>query len=164
MRSDRIPGEHVLRATEIRHRCPDCRASRGFFATPPALSIEVSLSCAMIMEPQESAPPQLTLEGTLATIEFRRPGQANRVGPGDRDVLHQHLEDVERDGALRVLVFRGRGKHFSAGYTIQKLAGGEGTSGGGGARQGVGDPGEGPRVVTIAALTGGVYGGSTDLA
>jgi len=118
----------------------------------------------MIMEPQESAPPQLTLEGTLATIEFRRPGQANRVEPGDLDVLHQHLEDVERDGALRVLVFRGRGKHFSAGYTIQKLAGGEGTSGGGDAFERLVNRVEDLGVVTIAALNGGVYGGSTDLA
>ena len=118
----------------------------------------------MIMEPQESAPPQLTLEGTLATIEFRRPGQANRVEPGDLDVLHQHLEDVEREGALRVLVFRGRGKHFSAGYTIQKLAGGEGTSGGGDAFERLVNRVEDLGVVTIAALNGGVYGGSTDLA
>lgn len=114
------------------------------------------------MDSEDAAPPSLTLEGALATIEFRRPRQANRVEPGDLDVLHQHLEAVERDGALRVLVFSGRGKHFSAGYTIHKLAGGEGTSGGDAFERLVNRV-EDLGVVTIAAVNGGVYGGSTDL-
>ena len=116
------------------------------------------------MESQDSAPPQLTLEGALATIEFRRPRQANRVEPGDLEVLHRHLEEVERDGALRVLVFRGRGKHFSAGYTIQALPGGEGGSRGGDGFERLVNRVEDLAVVTIAAVNGGVYGGSTDLA
>ncbi len=117
------------------------------------------------MEPaQDSAPPQLTLEGAVATIEFRRPRQANRVEPGDLDVLHGQLEEVERNSALRVLVWRGRGKHFSAGYTIQALAGGEGRSRGGDGFERLVNRVEDLAVVTIAALNGGVYGGSTDLA
>ena len=116
------------------------------------------------MESQDSAPPQLAVEGAVATIEFRRPRQANRVEPGDLDVLHQHLEEVERNSALRVLVFRGRGKHFSAGYTIQALPGGEGRSRGGGGFERLVNRVEDLAVVTIAALNGSVYGGSTDLA
>jgi len=116
------------------------------------------------METAEAGPPQLALEGALATIEFRRPQQANRVEPGDLDVLHEHLEAVERNRALRVLVFRGRGRHFSAGYTIQKLAGGDGRSGGGDAFERLVNRVEDLAIVTIAAVNGGVYGGSTDLA
>lgn len=115
-------------------------------------------------ETQGAAPPQLTREGALATIEFRRPEQANRVEPGDLEVLHGHLETVEHDGALRVLVFRGRGRHFSAGYTIQKLTAGDGRSGGGDAFERLVNRVEDLSIVTIAALNGGVYGGSTDLA
>ncbi|TAK41736.1 MAG: enoyl-CoA hydratase/isomerase family protein [Betaproteobacteria bacterium] len=113
---------------------------------------------------QDAAPPGLTLEGAVATIEFRRPRQANRVEPEDLDALHRHLEAVERDAALRVLVFRGRGRHFSAGYTIQKLPAGEGRSDGGGAFERLVNRVEDLAVVTIAAVNGGVYGGSTDLA
>lgn len=116
------------------------------------------------MESQESAPPQLTLEGAVATIEFRRPRQANRVEPEDLEVLHSQLEAVEGNAALRVLVFRGRGKHFSAGYAIQKLAGGDGGPGGGAGFERLVNRVEDLAVVTIAALNGGVYGGSTDLA
>ena len=116
------------------------------------------------MESQDPGPPQLTLEGAVATIEFRRPRQANRVEPGDLDVLHRHLEKVEGNSALRVLVFRGRGKHFSAGYTIQALPGGEGRSRGGDGFERLVNRIEDLAVVTIAALNGGVYGGSTDLA
>jgi len=116
------------------------------------------------MEPENPAPPQLALEGAVATIEFRRPRQANRVEPGDLDVLHDHLEAVERNSALRVLVFRGRGKHFSAGYAIQALTGGESKSRGGDGFERLVHRVEDLAVVTIAAVNGGVYGGSTDLA
>jgi enoyl-CoA hydratase/carnithine racemase len=115
------------------------------------------------MESQDSAPPQLALEGALATIEFRRPRQANRVEPADLEVLHEHLDAVEKNTATRVLVFRGRGRHFSAGYAIQKLADGAGGGGGAGFERLVNRV-EDLAVVTVAALNGGVYGGSTDLA
>jgi enoyl-CoA hydratase len=115
-------------------------------------------------EALKPGPPQLAREGAVATIEFCRPDQANRVEPEDLDMLHRHLDAVAGDGALRVLVFRGRGRHFSAGYTIQKLAGGEGRSGGGDAFERLVNRVEDLAVVTIAALNGGVYGGSTDLA
>ena len=116
------------------------------------------------MNTQDSAPPRLALEGAVATIEFCRPRQANRVEPGDLEVLHQHLAAVEGDGALRVLVFRGRGRHFSAGYNIRALAGAEGRPRGGDSFERLVNRVEDLAVVTIAAVNGGVYGGSTDLA
>lgn len=116
------------------------------------------------MASEQAGPPQFTASGAIATIEFRRPQQANRVEPEDLEVLHRHLDAVAQDGALRVLVFRGRGRHFSAGYTIQKLAGGDGRAGGGDAFERLVNRVEDLAPVTIAALNGGVYGGSTDLA
>ena len=116
------------------------------------------------MTSADASPPSLTIDGTTATIEFCRPGQANRVAPGDLDVLHAHLSALERNVALRVLVFRGRGRHFSAGYTIQALAGGEGRASGGDGFERLVNRVEDLPLVTIAAINGGVYGGSTDLA
>ena len=116
------------------------------------------------MTNEESAPPRLSVEGPIATIEFCRPRQANRVEPGDLDVLHEHLAAVERDDALRALVFRGRGRHFSAGYAIHALAGGEGRPGGGDGFERLANRAEDLPLVTIAAIQGGVFGGSTDLA
>ena len=116
------------------------------------------------MTTDESSAPRLDLSGAVATIEFCRPRQANRVEPGDLEVLHGHLARIEADAAIRVLVFRGRGKHFSAGYTIQALAGGEGRASGGGGFERLVNRVEDLAAVTIAALNGGVYGGSTDLA
>jgi len=116
------------------------------------------------MDDAESLPPQLTIDGAIATLEFCRPREANRVAPDDLDVLHRHLDAVEQGAALRVLVIRGRGRHFSAGYTIQALAGGSGRSSGGDGFERLVNRVEDLNLVTIAAINGGVFGGSTDLA
>jgi enoyl-CoA hydratase len=116
------------------------------------------------MTTEESGTPRLSVAGACATIEFCRPRQANRVEPGDLEVLHAHLAALERDAALRVLVLRGRGRHFSAGYTIGALAAGEGRESGGDAFERLANRVEDLPLVTIAVVNGGVYGGATDLA
>ena len=114
---------------------------------------------------QTAAPPRLELDGARASIELRRPAQANRIEPEDLEVLQGLLDEVERKDALRVLVLRATGKHFSAGFTIGELAGNKtGRAGADSAFEAFVNRVEDLRVVTIAAINGGVYGGSTDLA
>lgn len=116
------------------------------------------------MTDDEAAPPRLSIEGPVATIEFCRPRQANRVEPEDLGLLHEHLAAIECDPALRVLVFRGRGRHFSAGHSIHALVGDEGRSSGGDGFERLVNRVEDLPLVTIAVIQGGVFGGSTDLA
>ncbi len=117
------------------------------------------------MTAHTAAPPCLDVDGARAAIELRRPAQANRIEPEDLEVLQGHLDEVERNGALRVLVLKASGKHFSAGFTIGELAGTKtGRAGADSAFEAFVNRVEDLRVVTIAAINGGVYGGSTDLA
>jgi enoyl-CoA hydratase/carnithine racemase len=111
---------------------------------------------------QEDDVPDLSVQGAIATIRFRRPAHANRLGPDDLRVLRDHLEAVDRDERILVLRFCGEGKYFCSGYDISKLSSeaaprslyfGETI-----------DQVEQARPVTIAAVHGGVYGGGTDLA
>lgn len=111
----------------------------------------------------DATPPILTVDGPRATIRLNRPRQHNRIEPGDLGVLVDHFARIAGDSSVRVLVLTGTGRSFSAGYDIGSI----------GERQGAAAPPPFGDVVdalenlpqpTIAALNGGVYGGSTDLA
>lgn len=106
-----------------------------------------------------NAPPELTVEGTIATITLRRPEQANRLTPDDLAHLSALLAEVNEQPEVLVLLLRGSGKYFCSGYDIGSI----------GAERpvdfaGMVDAVEQTRPVTIAVLHGGVYGGATDLA
>jgi enoyl-CoA hydratase/carnithine racemase len=81
---------------------------------------------------------------------------------GDIAAFGALLSEVERDPEIRVLTLRAQGPTFCAGYDLKSL----------GAENREGTPGfdqlvdflEHLRVPTIAVLTGGIYGGGTDLA
>ena len=114
-----------------------------------------------------STPPILTLSEGKALIRLNRPAEHNRIEPSDLDALIEIFNRVDREADIRVLVITGTGKSFSSGFHIGAL----------GEKK---DPNAKPydphgfermvdrlealRVPTIAALNGGVYGGSTDLA
>lgn len=114
-----------------------------------------------------STPPILTVTDGKALVRLNRPSEHNRIEPGDLAALIEIYDKVDRDGDIRVLVITGTGKSFSSGFHIGAL----------GEKK---DPNAKPydphgfermvdrlealRVPTIAALNGGVYGGSTDLA
>jgi enoyl-CoA hydratase len=110
--------------------------------------------------------PLLTIDGARATIRLRRPDRHNALGADDIATLVAHLAAVEAQSAVRVLIFVADGRTFCAGYDLDAL----------GAAQ---ETGSAPhavafgamveriarlRVPTIAALSGSVYGGGTDLA
>lgn len=98
----------------------------------------------------------------MATITLSRPALANRLSPGDLDVLRQHIDRVNAQDETLVLLVRAQGKYFCAGYDIGALGQCDAPSSlyfG----QTI-DCLEQARPVTVAVLEGGVYGGGTDLA
>jgi enoyl-CoA hydratase len=108
----------------------------------------------------EAGCPSLEFAADRATLWLNRSGQGNRMDDTDLRVFHELLMEVEANGSIRVLTLRARGKTFCAGYDLKSLG-----------RDAPGTPGfdqlvdslENLRVPTVAALTGSVYGGGTDL-
>jgi methylglutaconyl-CoA hydratase len=54
----------------------------------------------------------------VATLAFNRPDRANSYDAAMLDALADGVEGFGRDAAVRVIVLRGAGKHFSAGAAI----------------------------------------------
>ena len=106
--------------------------------------------------------PTLSVEGHIATVSLNRPEMHNRIEPDDITEMMRLLDAVDADANVRVMVLMARGKSFSSGFFIQHI----------GVNEDAATPGfdlmtdrlERVRVPTIAAVNGGVYGGSTDLA
>lgn len=107
-------------------------------------------------------PPELAVAGPVARITLRRPGQANRLEPGDLAVLADLVARVDADASVQVLCLASSGRYFCSGYDIAQIA----------AERAAGtvdfeamvNAVEDARPVTVAALHGGVYGGAVDLA
>ena len=64
--------------------------------------------------------PVLHIEAGVATLTLNRPAQRNSLSDADLQVLLQHLDSIEADAAVRVLVLAARVQSprpvFSAGY------------------------------------------------
>ncbi len=117
----------------------------------------------------ESTAPIVTIAKGRATIRLNRPREHNRIEPDDLAVLRETFTRIDDDPKIRVLVLTGTGKSFSSGYHIGALVERhatkrDGAEPGSDSFERVVDRLEALRVPTIAALNGGVYGGSTDLA
>lgn len=114
-----------------------------------------------------STPPILTLTEGKAVIRLNRPAEHNRLEPADLNALVEIFDRVDNEPDIRVLVLTGTGRSFSSGFHIGALAdhkkGDKEAYDPNGFERMV-DRLEDLRVPTIAALNGGVYGGSTDLA
>jgi len=106
--------------------------------------------------------PQLTFTGHVASVTLQRPGQANRLQAEDLQAIQEHVEHVNRQDSVRVLVLCSTGRYFCSGYDIAQIQGIQ-TSPGTRFDQMV-DAVQSCRAVTVAAIQGGVYGGATDLA
>ena len=106
--------------------------------------------------------PTLTVDGPIATLRFNRPAVHNRIEPDDITEIMRLLDLVDADTSIRVLILAATGKSFSSGFYINAIGTrAESTTAGFDAMT---DRMERVRVPVIAALNGGVYGGSTDLA
>lgn len=114
------------------------------------------------------AAPKLEVSGSTATITLRRPRSANRIEAGDIVVLQAHLNGLRADASVRCVILTGTGRHFSAGYDIgsvrETLERGAREEGGSNAFASLVDAVEALPQVTVCAINGGVFGGSTDLA
>jgi enoyl-CoA hydratase/carnithine racemase len=117
---------------------------------------------------EEATTPILTRQGAIATLRLNRPRHLNRIEPPDLVALAELLTEVAADPAIRVLVFTGTGRAFSAGYHLGDLANRPDAAVATGGPQlsfeEVASLLENLRVPVICRLNGGVYGGSTDLA
>jgi enoyl-CoA hydratase len=117
---------------------------------------------------EEASTPILTREGAIATLRLNRPRHLNRIEPPDLAAIAAAIDEVNADPAIRVLVFTGTGRAFSAGYHLGDLASSPDAAVTTGGPQlsfeDVGSKLENCRVPVICRLNGGVYGGSTDLA
>lgn len=114
------------------------------------------------IHPKEAQSPSLVIKGSLATITLNRPALANKLTPEDLGVLRSHIETVNTSLEVLVLVLRAEGKYFCSGFDIAEVIGSsqiKGVSFGE-----MVDALEACRVVTIAVIQGGVYGGATDMA
>ncbi|HUS97395.1 MAG TPA: enoyl-CoA hydratase/isomerase family protein [Hyphomicrobiaceae bacterium] len=114
-----------------------------------------------------STAPILTMANGKAHIRLNRPAEHNRLEPADLTALVDIFDRISHEAAVRVVVITGTGKSFSSGFHIGALSE---TKDGGKSDY---DPNAFERMVdrledlpmpTIAAINGGVYGGSTDLA
>ena len=104
--------------------------------------------------------PGLTIDGAVATITLRRPGQHNRIAPEDCNVIRVHVTLLEENCALRVLIISGSGqKTFSSGYTLGAIRDQLDSR-----FENMLDHIECFSVPTLCLLNGSVYGGATDLA
>jgi enoyl-CoA hydratase len=58
------------------------------------------------------------IAGPVATISLNRPGKLNAISPGMITELHGALDRAEADDAVRVILLRGEGRAFSAGFDL----------------------------------------------
>ena len=108
-----------------------------------------------------SGPPLFALNAAVATITLRRPEQHNRIDPDDLPVLMAHLDRIEADPAIRVIIWRGRGERsFSSGYTVEAILSRLEER----AFERFLNRLERVDRLCIAVIQGGIYGGATDLA
>lgn len=103
--------------------------------------------------------PELTIDGAVAHITLRRPGQANRLEPDDLAAIAAHIEEVNARPEVLVLVLQAEGKYFCSGYDIGRIGASRDV-----AFDEVVNALEDARPVTIALMQGSVYGGATDFA
>jgi enoyl-CoA hydratase len=104
--------------------------------------------------------PRLSLDGDVATLTLRRPGLANRLGLDDIEALQAHFTRLRASPQIRLLVLRGEGPHFCAGFQIDALDRTDAPA----LFEALGDALEALPQLTLALVQGGCWGGAVDLA
>ena len=104
--------------------------------------------------------PQLKIDQDVAYITLSRPSMANKLAAEDLPELIKHIETINKNSNIRVLILQSEGKHFCSGYDISDIKNSQHSGSSFGEMV---DAFEQCHAVTIAALQGGVYGGATDL-
>jgi enoyl-CoA hydratase/carnithine racemase len=109
-------------------------------------------------------PPELVIEGRIATITLRRPEVGNRLELEDLELLRAQLREVNAAPGVLVLRLRGQGRHFCSGFNLAQAAERGAVAAAGGSFEALAGEIEQARPVTIAAINGSFHGGATDLA
>jgi len=65
--------------------------------------------------------PRLQLDGDCATVWLQRPQLANRLSLDDIETLHTHIASLRGRPDLRLVLLRGAGTHFCAGFQIDAV-------------------------------------------
>ncbi|HUF76356.1 MAG TPA: enoyl-CoA hydratase/isomerase family protein, partial [Longimicrobiales bacterium] len=108
-----------------------------------------------------AAPPMLSVEGAVARITLARPEQHNAIEAADVERIHAHLDRIDAEPSVRVLILTGRGPTFCAGASLREIESGEMT---GALFERLTDRLASTRVPALCALNGSVYGGGTEIA
>jgi enoyl-CoA hydratase len=104
--------------------------------------------------------PRLQIDGACASLWLQRPGLANRLSPEDIAVLHRHIETLGRSSEVRLVLLRGLGAHFCAGFQIDAADQVDAPA----LFEALSDAWEALPQLTVALVQGGVWGGAVDLA
>lgn len=65
---------------------------------------------------------EVTRDGHVATVELTGPGKGNALGPDVWRELPEVFDALDADEAVRVVVLRGRGEHFTYGLDLPAVA------------------------------------------
>lgn len=60
-------------------------------------------------------------DGRLYAITLDRPDRKNALSPAEWQAIHGHLDEIDRDGAIRVILIRGAGGVFCAGGDLKSM-------------------------------------------
>jgi enoyl-CoA hydratase/carnithine racemase len=105
---------------------------------------------------------RLERDGAIATLLLNNPERHNALGEDQLRAISGHLEHIEADSTIRVLVVTGSGgKTFCAGASLEELGAGALRDHG---FQRMTARVAGMRVPTICAMNGNVFGGGAELA
>ncbi len=116
------------------------------------------------VERDQGSIPTLQVNGEVATVQWNRPDVHNRFQAIDLATVMHLLDEVNRNTAIRVLIFSGTGKTFSSGFDLREFEGKfESESHNPVLRfEAMIEAIEHARPITIARVQGPVYGGATD--
>lgn len=106
--------------------------------------------------------PTLKLTPPTATIQLNNPESANRLTVEDLEVLMNHINQINENETITILVLKSIGKYFCSGFDISSLD--QDAKEKSLLFENVVNAIEDCRPITIASIQGGVYGGATDLA
>jgi enoyl-CoA hydratase/carnithine racemase len=103
----------------------------------------------------------LTIEGAVARVTLDHPERHNALTRSGLEQLHEHLQQIENDAGLRVLVVTGAGdRTFCSGASLDQVQAGAVD---GEAFQAVADRLAALPIPKLAAMNGSAYGGGAEL-
>lgn len=105
-------------------------------------------------------PPTLHIDGPLATLRLNRPQLANRLSAADLQRLHRHMDCLNSSPDVRLVLLRGAGAHFCAGFQIDAVDEVDAPA----LFEQLTDAWESLPMLTLAVIQGDVWGGAVDWA